>query len=581
MALIETRSFGCGVGLRSPHYPVVTEEWPEMDWFEAISENYMDTGGRPFHILEKVRQHYPVALHGTALSLGSSDDLNPQYLERLKRLDQAIEPFIVSDHLCWSGIGGDHLHDLLPLPFTEEALRHVSARIMQVQEFLGRRILIENVSAYVTFKHSTMTEWEFLNGVAERADCGILLDVNNIYVNSVNHGFNPKDYVRAVAGERVLQMHVAGHTDMGTYLFDTHSKAIIDPVWDLYEQAIGQWGPISTLIEWDEDIPGWECLSEEAAKARKIYAAHADQKQKINDVPRVSRRDLGSVMSPQKLSDISLVEIQETLGALIEKPEDASIARARLDAVLNPQGGVSGGERAAVYAGGLPARFHESLTEVYDAVLRILGPEEFAEMAHAYTYRYPSHDYNLNHAGRHLPEFILDSPKISDFPFLAELARLEWHIWEAFHAFDGPALDPAGLAAVPAEAWDGACLYFQPSLRLMKSEWNVFELWFARHSQDTPRPRQSAARILIGRRQDQIRCELLDPAQYFLMEGLLKGEPLGRVCEDLAALQISDDTPVSDWFARWIQDGLIQRCEFLPRKSGKSPRSGRPQKAKA
>ena len=175
------------MGLRSQHYPAITESWPEVDWFEAISENYMDTGGRPLHILEKIRQRYPVALHGTALSIGSVDPLNKKYLTRLKDLAVRIDPFIISDHLCWAGTEGEQLHDLLPLPFTEEALDHVVSRVAQVQEFLGRRILLENVSTYVTFRHSTMAEWEFLSEVSRRSGCGILLDINNIYVNSVNH----------------------------------------------------------------------------------------------------------------------------------------------------------------------------------------------------------------------------------------------------------------------------------------------------------------------------------------------------------------------------------------------------------
>ena len=249
------------MGLRSQHYPVITSTWPKVDWFEAISENYMDTAGRPLHILEKVRQHYPVALHGTALSIGSTDPLNLRYLERLKKLVTRIDPFIVSDHLCWSGTEGEQLHDLLPLPFTEEALSHVVGRVQKVQEFLGRRILLENVSTYVTFRHSTMTEWDFLAEVSKRSGCGILLDVNNLYVNSVNHRFDPMEFLKAVPAARVGQIHLAGHTDRGDFLFDTHSRPIIDRVWSLYDEAMKRFGRVSTLVEWDEDIPSFEELN--------------------------------------------------------------------------------------------------------------------------------------------------------------------------------------------------------------------------------------------------------------------------------------------------------------------------------
>ncbi|MBI4227575.1 MAG: DUF692 domain-containing protein [Candidatus Omnitrophica bacterium] len=263
-------ALGCGVGLRADHYDLITREWPAMDWFEAISENYMDSRGRPFHMLDAVRHRYPVALHGVSLSIGSADPLDPRYLEQLKALVERIEPAIVSDHLCWTGVDGQQLHDLLPLPFTEEAVAHVAARVGQVQAALGRPILLENVSAYVTYRHSTMPEWEFLTAVARGAGCGILLDLNNIYVNAVNHRFDPLDYLAGISGELVGQFHLAGHTDRGAFLFDTHDRPVIEPVWGLYQEAVRRWGPITTLIEWDADIPPFEHLAAEAAQARAI-----------------------------------------------------------------------------------------------------------------------------------------------------------------------------------------------------------------------------------------------------------------------------------------------------------------------
>ena len=261
---------GCGVGLRTDHYDYITSAWPRMDWFEAISENFMGSGGRPLHVLEAVRHRYPVALHGVSLSIGSTDPLDLGYLARLKALADRIEPAIVSDHLCWTGTEGENLHDLLPLPFTEEAARHIAARVEQAQEILGRRLLLENVSTYVTARHSTMREWEFLTAIARRSGCGILLDLNNVYVNAYNHQFDPYDYLAHVPGELVGQFHLAGHTDMGEYLFDTHSAPVIDQVWALYRAALQRWGPVTTLIEWDEHIPPFPRLAEEADTARAI-----------------------------------------------------------------------------------------------------------------------------------------------------------------------------------------------------------------------------------------------------------------------------------------------------------------------
>ena len=260
------------MGLRAEHYEAITRDWPPMDWFEAISENFMETGGRPRQILEQVRQHYPVALHGVSLSIGSTDPLDERYLAGLKALADAIDPAIISDHLCWTGVEGQNLHDLLPLPWTEEALGHIVPRVQHVQEVLGRRILLENVSAYVTYRHSTMPEWEFLTAIARRSGCGILLDLNNIYVNAVNHAFDPLDYLRAIPGELVGQFHLAGHTNQGTFLFDTHNRPVIDDVWALYRQALRQFGPVTTLIEWDAEIPPFEYVAAEAAQARAIAA---------------------------------------------------------------------------------------------------------------------------------------------------------------------------------------------------------------------------------------------------------------------------------------------------------------------
>ncbi len=262
---------GCGVGLRREHYDFVTHKRPLMDWFEVISENFMDSGGRPIQILEQVRRYYPVAIHGVSLSIGSVDPLNLKYLERLKALIGRIDPFLISDHLCWTGAGGENLHDLLPLPFTEEAIDHVARRVTEVQEFIGRKILLENVSSYLTYQHSVMPEWEFLVNVAKRSGCGILLDLNNIFVNAFNHQFDPREYLRAVPGELVGQIHLAGYTDMGGYYFDTHGAPVVEEVWKLYEEALELLGPVTTLIEWDEAVPPFERLAAEAGRAREIY----------------------------------------------------------------------------------------------------------------------------------------------------------------------------------------------------------------------------------------------------------------------------------------------------------------------
>ncbi|MBI3247611.1 MAG: DUF692 domain-containing protein [Deltaproteobacteria bacterium] len=261
---------GHGIGLRTQHFPRLWEGTARVDWFEAIAENFMIRGGRPLAALEKARASAPLVLHGVSLSLGSTDPVNTAYLDELRTLIQRFEPAWVSDHLCWGSVGGHYAHDLLPLPYTEEAIAVAVANVRKVQDTLGRQILIENVSSYLTYTHSTMPEWEFLTEIAQRADCGILLDVNNIYVSASNHHFDPITYIHHVPPARVGQIHLAGHSDKGTYLFDTHDGPVIDPVWDLYRLAVRHCGRVSTLVEWDDQIPEFEVVRAEAERAREL-----------------------------------------------------------------------------------------------------------------------------------------------------------------------------------------------------------------------------------------------------------------------------------------------------------------------
>jgi uncharacterized protein len=263
---------GHGVGLRTKHFASYLAAPPPVDWLEAISENFMAPGGRPIAVLEKVRRDVAVVLHGVSLSIGSVDPLSERYLDDLAALVRRIEPAWVSDHLCWGTHGGRYVHDLLPLPYTEEALDHVARRVEHVQERLRRQIVLENPSSYVAFKDSTMAEWEFLSELASRADCGILLDVNNVYVSARNHGFDPYDYVAGIPVDRVAQFHIAGHSDKGRYLLDSHDHPVPDAVWDLYRAAVRRFGAVSTLLEWDDNIPPLERLVEESRHAEAIEA---------------------------------------------------------------------------------------------------------------------------------------------------------------------------------------------------------------------------------------------------------------------------------------------------------------------
>ncbi len=264
---------GFGVGLRTPHFTHILRERPPVDWFEVISENYMDSGGRPRHVLDRVAERYPIVMHGVSLSIGSTDPLDFEYLRKLKVLADRVNARWISDHICWTGVAGKNAHDLLPVPFTEQTLAHIVERIRTVQEYLERPLVLENPSSYVEFAASTMPEWEFVTRLATDADCGLLLDVNNVFVSAMNHDFDPAQYIRSLPHERVVQFHLAGHTDCGTHRIDTHDGPVIDPVWELYRLAHRlTGGNAATLLEWDANIPTFPEVHDEVLKAKRLLA---------------------------------------------------------------------------------------------------------------------------------------------------------------------------------------------------------------------------------------------------------------------------------------------------------------------
>ncbi len=273
---------GFGLGLRPQHYAEILEGDPQVDWFEIISENYMVPGGRPLAMLEKIRARYPIVMHGVSMSIASAAPLDLDYLRDLKNLTGRVEPKWVSDHLCWTGVHGFNMHDLLPVPYTNEALEHVVPRIQKVQELLGRRLAIENVSSYVRYGHTDMTEWQFLTELTHRTGCQLLFDVNNVFVGAFNHGYDPLEFIDGVPVEPVVQFHLAGHSDMGTYIIDTHDHPVRTEVWDLYRASVERFGPVSTMIERDDNIPPLAEVVAELAQARAIaadvYASQRDTK---------------------------------------------------------------------------------------------------------------------------------------------------------------------------------------------------------------------------------------------------------------------------------------------------------------
>ncbi len=268
-------NLGIGIGLRTAHYQEILSRWPAIDWFEVLSDNFMHTQGRPLEILDRIAERYPLEMHGVSLSIGSTDALDWDYLRELKALRARIGARWVSDHLCWTGVSGRNTHDLLPMPLTEESLLHTARRIRQVQDFLEAPLVLENPSTYASFRCDALTEWEYLKSLVELSDSGILLDVNNVYVSAKNHGFDPERYLLGLPMERVVQIHVAGHTDHGTHAIDTHIGPVPDPVWKLLARAreLGAEAPV--LLEWDAEVPAFDVVLSEALRAHDDLASPA------------------------------------------------------------------------------------------------------------------------------------------------------------------------------------------------------------------------------------------------------------------------------------------------------------------
>jgi uncharacterized protein (UPF0276 family) len=299
-----TTHLGFGVGLRHAHFADILRTWPPIDWFEIISENFLDSQGRPRYVLSQIAERYPVVMHGVSLSIGSTDALDFDYLARIRRLADAVRARWVSDHLCWTGVAGRTSHDLLPLPLNEQSLRHVIQRVRIVQDFLQRPLVLENPSSYVTFAASTMPEWEFLGRLVQATGCELLVDVNNIYVSSRNHGFDPQEYLAGLPPGCVRQYHLAGHTDLGTHCIDTHDAPVTSAVWSLYAQAVAQLGPAATLLEWDARIPPLGAVHAEALRARQVAlsacGAPSDQDSPSSQgIPRPSAAQPGTTFPPR------------------------------------------------------------------------------------------------------------------------------------------------------------------------------------------------------------------------------------------------------------------------------------------
>jgi len=581
---------GTGIGLRAPHYRAFLERRPDVGWVEVHTENVVARAGRDWHVLAAVRRDYPVGLHGVGLGLGAVHGFSTDHLARVAALVRALEPALVSEHLSWGALRDRQLNDLLPLPLDAAALDLVAARVEQVQDALGRTILVENVSAYVRFARDAMSEAGFLAELARRTGCGVLLDVNNLYVNARNHDEDPAAAIAALPPGCVGEIHLGGHLVTADGLVDHHGARVAAPVWDLYRAAVARFGAVPALIEWDTDLPALDVLLDEAAQADRIAAAVAGQGGPDADggghgaagVPAgvhiVAASGAGATAAnaigtftaatitaaaaasaagsvppaaapPDAAATADLDALQQTFGAaLFDAARDAALAPLlKGDAA-----------RVGIYRGNLHAHWRRALASAYPVLRQLVGAAFFDDLAPVYGRAHPARDPDLNRFGAALADFLAGFAPAAAYPYLPDVARLEWAVHEAWFApADDRRVPAAALAGLAPDAFETASATLHPSLRLHASRWATAALWQA-HQPDGPAfpdPVRAPTHALVLRPRFAVEVRSIGTAEHAALACLAAGATFGAALD--AAFDVDDGFDVGAALRRWIGDGIV------------------------
>lgn len=559
--------------MRTPHYSDFLAAQQPLDWLEIITDNFLVEGGKPLQMLDRIRRDYPMAMHGVAMSIGAAKGLDLAYLHQVKTLADRIEPLWVSDHLCWIGPGPEQLHDLYPLPYTDEAARLVIAHIQQAQDFLQRRLVIENVSSYINFAGNAASEWQFLSHIANAADCLLLVDVNNIYVSSVNHGFDPLDYLNALPRERVQQIHLAGHADHGSYIVDTHDHPVAAPVWELYGHACQRFGAVATMIERDDDIPPLQTLIEELAVARDIASkALAPQPPAAESQSDPGRRGLwaptlatsGAVapgFAPTK--PVPLEALQQRLSDFIlDKPHPAQSPTAEAAAppavvdLLHTKPPASSAQRLGIYHHAYRARLAEVLTDSFAKTNLYMGSSAFTEVATNFAVHHPPLTRSLGRYGAGLPAYL--AAQYPDNPELFELAQLDWDLRSRFDSADAPALS---AVTAPQTDWLNWPDPLHPSLLLRRVTSNVAQLWRAIDAdEDVPEVQYTldAKTLAVWRKDLQPHFQTLERNEAMFLQCLMEGQSIEQAANAMAQTGVLNaPQTLGQWLQEWLKNGLL------------------------
>lgn len=538
---------GFGLGLRPKHYPFIFEHKPKMDWFEIISENFMDTDGRPKRNLERIKEQYPIVMHGVAMSIGTVDPLNSEYLHKLKALAEWVQPAWISDHLCWTGVAHKNSHDLLPVPYTEEALKHIIQRIKQVQDFLERPIALENPSTYLEFKQSSMPEAEFIARMAEESGCNLLLDVNNVYVTCYNHRLDPQKYLDSLPLDRVIQIHLSGHSNNGTHIIDTHDDHVIDEVWNLYKYVVHKAGRVpNTMVEWDDHIPEFPELDAELSRAKE-----AAKNASSYVIPDLYREEM-----PQRVNyEAPLSEAQHHMSDAIMLG-DAFDSKAsewiRSKEQFAPQAQLN------VYINAYRYRLYDVVAEDYPVLEEYLGKDGFYELIWAFVNKEQSTHFNIGRFALKLPAFVAEY-----FPkdvFVHELCQLETTIAQLTDPEETAVLEQKHLEGMTPDAFIETVLYPRKALELMSFTYPVNDYYCKVMDKMSPKkPRRKSSFVTVFRHENVVWRMDLEKNEYHLLTQLFSGKTVGDTLEnmdDFAAQKLSE------YFSRWMRNGMLAAHEY-------------------
>ncbi len=528
-----------GVGLRAPHYRQFLEQRPKVGWLEVHTENFIGQSGWDWHVLQDLRRDYPFSLHGVGLGLGSARGFSEQHLARVRSLVERVEPVLVSEHLCWGAVHDRNLNDLLPLALSAEAFELLCERIERVQDALRRPILLENVSTYLRYRDDAMSETQFMAALARRTGCALLLDVNNLYVNQCNHGEDALAALADIAPGSVGEIHLAGHLVTPDALVDHHGDVVADPVWALYESALARFGKLPTLIEWDTDIPALEVLLGEADKAATIAARFdAHRAQRPAGGPAPASGGAGLAAQQQAFAD-----------ALFDP---------RAEALLLAQCKDGGSGRFALYRGNLTVTWDKVLSAAYPVLRELVGEEFFSALARAYGMARPSQDPDLNRFGDSFAAFLETFEHVADYPYLPDMARLEWALHRSYYAADTPALDGAALAALSPEQFEELRPRLHPACSLVASRFAVVPLWLAHQEGGAhafPDMMDEPSYAMAARPRYKPELAPLDAANHAALAALAQGASMGAALD--AAFDIDEQFDVAARLRQWLALGAF------------------------